>query len=285
MNISKKTASQIVADISEIVSQHINMMDENGIIIASTNRERIGTYHAAAYRIITEKIPELDIFDDDEYEGTKKGVNLPVMLNSDIVGVIGITGEYHEVAKYSQIIKRMTEIFLLENYYTEQQKLDGRIRQRFLDDWLFNDRLSHDPAFVERGQRMGIDVTRSRSVIIAEIVDLGKYSDNIRGQQIIDSINKIARYITGETAGSVFTKTASTMICLLAENTGKKLRSFAEKLQKNVKRMYGIDISIGIDNSDRSLANSYIKAKKALGAAKFPRQNLFLQRHYPGNLH
>ncbi|MDR2020182.1 MAG: helix-turn-helix domain-containing protein [Treponema sp.] len=276
MNISRKRAFQIVTDISEIINQHVNMMDDKGIIIASTNHNRIGVYHAAAHRIITERLRELVIFDDDEYEGTRKGINLPVMLNGDIAGVIGVTGEYQEVSKYSQIIKRMTEILLLENYYNEQQKLDNRIRQRFLDDWLFTDRSSYDLGFIERGQRMGIDVTLPRRVTVAEIAELNKYSDNLRGQRIIDSANKLVRKITEEIAGSVFTKTASLMICLVAEHTDERLRIFAEKIQAQVKKIHGIEVLIGIDRQERKLYQAYIKAKKALLAAKnFPRKICF----------
>jgi carbohydrate diacid regulator len=276
MNISYKIATKIVTDIGEIISQHVNLMDENGIIIASTDKERIGTYHAAAYRIITEKIPELAIFDDDEYEGTRKGINLPVMLNGDVTGVIGVTGEYSKVSKFSQIVKRMTEILLLDNYYMEQHKLDGRIRQRFLDDWLFNDRPLYDSAFVERGRHMGIDVTVPRRVVVAKIAELNKYSDNVRGQQVIDNVNRIVRTITGETPNSVFTKTASTMICLLAENSDEKLLAFSEKIRSNIKKTHGIDILIGIDSSEQNLFHSYTKAKKALCAAKnFPARICF----------
>ncbi|MDR1929463.1 MAG: hypothetical protein LBQ44_02430, partial [Treponema sp.] len=39
MNISKKVAFQIVSDISEIINQSVNMMDDKGVIIASTNQE------------------------------------------------------------------------------------------------------------------------------------------------------------------------------------------------------------------------------------------------------
>jgi carbohydrate diacid regulator len=276
MNISKKVAFQIVSDISEIINQSVNMMDDKGVIIASTNQERVGTYHAAAYRIITERLRELNIFDDDEYEGTRRGINVPVVLNGAVAGVIGVTGEYSEVSKYSQIIKRMTEILLLENYSTEQKKLDDRIRQRFLDDWLFTDRDFYDPEFVERGQRMGIDVNIPRRVVVAEIENLNKYSDNVRGQQIIDSVNKIVRMITREISNSVFTKTASTMICLVAESTDEKLKVFAEKIQANVMKIYGIGVLIGIDRQNRKLNRSYIKAKKALLAAKnFPRKVCF----------
>jgi carbohydrate diacid regulator len=271
MNIPRKIAFQIVTDISEIINQHVNMMDDKGIIIASTDHNRVGSYHAAAHRIITERLQELNIFDDDEYEGTRRGINLPVMLNGDIAGVVGVTGEYNEVSKYSQIIKRMTEILLLENYYNEQQKLDNRIKQRFLDDWLFTDRNSYDPEFIERGQQMGIDITLPRRVVVAEIAELQKYSDNLRGQQIIDSVNKLVRKITEEITGSVFTKTASLMICLLAEYTDEKLRIVAAKIQAQVKKIHGLEVLIGIDRQERRLYGSYIKAKKALLAAKnFP---------------
>jgi carbohydrate diacid regulator len=272
MNISKKVAFQIVTDISEIINQRVNMMDDNGIILASTDKERIGTYHAAARRIITERLRELDIFDDDEYEGTRKGINLPVMLNGDIVGVIGVTGEYSEVCKYSQIIKRMTEILLLENYSTEQKKLDERIRQRFLDEWITNDRSSYDSAFIERGQQMGIDIMTPRRVLCAEIAELGKYSDNMKGQRVIDSVNKIVRTLTQDMSNGVFSKTASRMICLVAEVTDEKLRNFAGKIQDNAKRIHDIDVLIGIDSYNRNLNRAYVRARKALGAAKnFPR--------------
>jgi carbohydrate diacid regulator len=268
MNISRKIAFQIVTDISEIIHRPINMMDERGIIIASTDPGRIGAYHAAAHRIVTGRLRELVIFDDDEYEGARKGINLPVMLNGDIAGVIGVTGEYAEVSQYSRIIKRMTEILLLENYYNEQQKLDNRVRQRFLDDWLFTGRGAGDPDFVERGQRMGIDVTLPRRVMAAEIAELAKYSDTLRGQQLIAGVNKVARKLTEEIAGSVFVKTASLMISLVAEPADEKLRLLAEKIQAQVKKIYGLEVVIGIDRPERKLYRAYGKAKKALRAAK-----------------
>ena len=170
----------------------------------------------------------------------------------------------------------MTEILLLENYYMEQQMLDDQIRQHFMDDWLFNDRLTYDLAFVERGRRMGIDINIPRRVLTANIVDINKYSDNLRGQRIIDNVNKMVRMIVLEITNSIFTKTASMMICLVAEQTDEKLRIFADKIQRNIKKLHDIDICIGIDSPDHSLTRSYTKAKKALLAAKnFPNKICF----------
>jgi carbohydrate diacid regulator len=123
---------------------------------------------------------------------------------------------------------------------------------------------------------MGIDVNIPRRVLAAEIVELSKYSDNLRGQRIIDSINKMVRTIVSETASSIFTRTASMMICLVAEHTDEKLRVFADRIQRSVKKACGIDIFVGIDSPDLSLTRSYMKAKKALRAAKnFPNRICF----------
>jgi carbohydrate diacid regulator len=54
------------------------MMDEHGMIIASTDSGRIGTFHEAALRIIRENLDSLIIYEDYEYKGTKKGLNLPI---------------------------------------------------------------------------------------------------------------------------------------------------------------------------------------------------------------
>ncbi|QQO10230.1 CdaR family transcriptional regulator [Breznakiella homolactica] len=268
MTISKEIALRIVSDISGIINQHVNMMNDQGIIIASTDAARIGTYHAAAYRIIDEKLQELTIFDDDEYEGTRKGINVPVMLNGDIAGVIGVTGEYSEVSKYSQIIRRMTEILLLESYSAELKNLEDRIRQRFLGDWLSNETVPYEQAFVERGRGMGIDVTIPRRILAAEISGLSAYSDNLKGQRIIDSVNRSVRRITEEISGSVFVRTASSMICLLAGCDDAKLRSVAEKIQDQIQKQYGLSIAAGIDEPSQKLSRALEKAQKALAAAR-----------------
>ena len=51
----------IVTNISNIINQHVNMMDEHGMIIASTDSGRIGTFHEAALRIISENLDSLTL--------------------------------------------------------------------------------------------------------------------------------------------------------------------------------------------------------------------------------
>lgn len=64
MFISQTAAQAIVEEIGNEIHEHINMMDSNGIIIASTNPERIGQIHEGARKVITEKLSELYITED-----------------------------------------------------------------------------------------------------------------------------------------------------------------------------------------------------------------------------
>ncbi|MDC7244193.1 MAG: sugar diacid recognition domain-containing protein, partial [Sphaerochaetaceae bacterium] len=74
-------AQDIIAKTASIVAPNtVNLMDENGIIIASSDQNRIGTFHSGALLAIKEK-KEIDIFPDEvkSYEGAKQGVNIPII--------------------------------------------------------------------------------------------------------------------------------------------------------------------------------------------------------------
>ena len=112
MHLSYLSAQQIVQEISAIVGQHVNIMDSDGVIIASTDPSRIGHVHEGAKRIIDEDLPELYISLEMETATTRNGLNLPLTINGRVVGVVGITGRYDQVVSYGQIVKKMTEILL-----------------------------------------------------------------------------------------------------------------------------------------------------------------------------
>lgn len=268
LNISRQNALQIVTDISEIIGQHVNMMDSKGTIIASTDPLRIGTYHAAACKIVAESLTELVIEDNNQYAGSRKGLNLPVLYEGNIVGVIGVTGDVAEVGKYGQIIKKMTEILLLENQLNEQKKIDDRILTRFLDEWLFDD-LPHTPSFVERGRRHGIDITLNRRVLVAEIANIEEYSDSTEGQQMIDTMNKSVRRLMEKDPRNVFTKTASQMICLMAGCEDEALAYTAQEIIERARREYSVDVLVGVDAPSTTLKQGYNKACKALRACRY----------------
>ena len=58
MYISQTAAQSIVEEIGREIQEHINFMDQEGYIVASTDEARLGTLHTGARRIIEEKLPD-----------------------------------------------------------------------------------------------------------------------------------------------------------------------------------------------------------------------------------
>ena len=99
MRLSRTNAEKIVKELNTVIDQSVNMMNEEGIIIASTDQERVGQIHEGARKIIEQNLEELVIRPEDVYEGSLEGVNYPIMIGGEVIGVVGITGPVQEVAK------------------------------------------------------------------------------------------------------------------------------------------------------------------------------------------
>jgi carbohydrate diacid regulator len=148
-NIAMKTAQQIVDTVKDVCGYNINFIRPDGTILASTNPDRIGTYHEIGHQAAQKGIL-LEVKSDDAFYGTQKGVNLPFSYEGEIVAVIGITGEPEAVRKYAYLAQRITRLILREREldsraHTEKERIDyvvqsliqGRaVAHDFLDELL-----------------------------------------------------------------------------------------------------------------------------------------------------
>ena len=71
MVIELNIARRVVSELHDAIRQPINLMDENGRIIASTDASRIGTVHSAACQAIRENMECLVVRADGEYAGSR----------------------------------------------------------------------------------------------------------------------------------------------------------------------------------------------------------------------
>lgn len=168
MFISQKDAQFIVDEVKRTIRRDINIMDEKGVIIASTNPYRIDQVHEGAKKILQENLPELAIQEKSELEGVQQGVNVPICLHNETVGVIGITGDPKEVAVFGSVIKMMAEMMIERVWQTQQENQLETARSLFLENWIFSDSLEISELEV-RGKLVGIDVSLPRFVILLQI--------------------------------------------------------------------------------------------------------------------
>ncbi len=268
MQISKRNAEQIVNEISGVIGESINMMNAQGVIIASTDAARIGTFHEAAKKLVDERLDELVIQGDHEYIGSKPGINLPVVLDNEIVGVVGVTGPYQKVVKYGQIIKKMTEILLLEHAYREHKSLSENIRNRFIEEWICLDIKNVNNAMAERGLSLGIDITVSRRIMIMSVF-ISDESDVTETQKSFDSAGKIISRIIEEDKNSIILKSTVNIICAVSANNDAAMLQLANRIKAKVEMSDKVTLAVGIDSQVGNytlIHNAYLKAAKALQA-------------------
>ncbi len=160
-------AEKIIAEVRKFLHEDIIVADTCGVIIASTDTSRIGTFHEGA--LITIKTRDKLIItkeDQTRLKGVKAGINLPIFFKGETVGVIGITGIPEKVSPYGEIIRKLTELFISESYYADQLDWQARALEGFMFDWLQTK--EWDPSFRERAHLLNINLSIDRQVSIAE---------------------------------------------------------------------------------------------------------------------
>lgn len=269
MHISKRNALFIVEEISKIIGEKINMMNEEGIIIASTDKEREGCFHEAAKELIDNHLQEVLVKNDSEYIGARAGINLAINFHNEIVGVIGVTGPYQEVAKYGQIIKKMTEILIMDQYYKEQKDLDQRIIDRYLDEWLMGESKNITSNFIQQGKALHIDITIPRRILAITLMHKDE-KINAEAERMIDRAEKKIHLSLKDYKDAYFFKKGPELLCVLPTKSDEEIYNLALHMKKLVEEETSIDFYCGIDSGFEGvpfIQNSVIKAQKALRAS------------------
>lgn len=263
MQISPGSAQIIVDEIGGLVRQHINMMDGTGHIIASTDPMRIGQFHDGAHRIITQRLPELYITPEAATATVRCGLNLPVEFDGEIVGVIGITGPYDEVIDYGQIVKKMTEILIRERSAMDQERLDLRVRSRFLEDWILGDGLTNAQTLRERGLALGVDITVPRRIMVVSVRNREHYTDTMEGQKLIEAVEQTVSSRIQGYPGSMILRSTARQILILRTRPTRELRRLAAELFTAVEQAHGVQLVAGIDGEAPDLHLAYLQASRA----------------------
>lgn len=269
MYISKDAAQEIVEEIGDEIQEHINMMDADGIIIASTNPARLGQVHQGARRIITEGLAELYISEEMETETTKMGINLPLTVRGEIVGVVGITGEKERVTRYGNIVRRMTEIMIQDSIQKDARRYDRRVHYRFIEEWIAKPGPTYSRSFVERGLHLGIDVNRPYRVMIICFPDYGQLSDTLDGQKLLEEMESSIRH-EAERSRILYLREPPKQVCLMPLCGDEAMAGTADRLARLVWEKYHRRLVVGLDSGKGDkldVRQSYMEAKRAVNHA------------------
>ena len=109
--IDRTLAAQVVNTVKDVCGRDVNFINQYGIIFASTDPERVGTFHEIGHQAALTG-ETIEVRADDNFHGTRMGINLPVYYNQTFMAVIGITGQPDEVRKYAHLAERITHLLI-----------------------------------------------------------------------------------------------------------------------------------------------------------------------------
>ena len=128
--LDEQMAQRLIDQFAGTIECNINIMNEKGIIIASIDKTRVGSFHETAYKMVVEKKLLIEVHEAENLLGTRPGINMAIQIKNSIVGVVGITGEPNEVRPIAALLKAAVEGIL--EFELQQKKLNERTNSKEL---------------------------------------------------------------------------------------------------------------------------------------------------------
>ncbi|MEK6267379.1 MAG: helix-turn-helix domain-containing protein [Planococcus sp. (in: firmicutes)] len=261
--ITKQLAEEIVAQTMIRLNRNLNVMDINGMILASGEAERIEKIHEAAAQVATTG-EALWVTEEDlaAWHGVKAGVNMPIFFQEKLVGVIGITGNPEELKEISTLVQLTTEMMVHQSLVTSHIEWNRKRNELIFDELTSGNPLS--AAVHERISQMEIDNTTS---FVTLLFELKKSSSSRRIIEQLESHFKDQTVVTGHSQlHEIFLLVKSDESAKLE----KKLSSLLYILQQTGSIRIGVGVAV---DSIFDVRNSYLAARNALDFGK-PDQSL-----------
>lgn len=180
---------RILGRLTPIFNKDVNIIGIDGVIIASSNKNRENTYHEGA-RICASSNRNIIITKENEhmYRGSKSGVNMPITYNNEVIGVVGITGTAEEVIPYGPLVKELVEMIINEMDSEIAKKSKTNSRKEFFKDIIQDNDLKDIQSYISRAKLLGIELEVPRRMIFLKFLDCNK----LKYQKVENLFNKIS---------------------------------------------------------------------------------------------
>ena len=269
MIISQRNAQSIVDDMKSAIKHDINIMDEKGYIIASTNPARCGQLHQGAVQLIQEGKDCLVISESDAISGSKAGINMPITMYGQTIGVIGITGSPDEVSMFGDVIKKMAELMVKSMQEEERDHLLDSAKSLFIENLLFAKRPDWSELEV-RGRLLGLNIVLPYTVAILQQVETPNSAFRPFSKADGDSL-PLRQIISNHLQKNDYFSVMRDRIILLLCKAERSSAFYAvNRICQDIESYYGIHISCGISNATAAppdIRRCYLEAQAASAVA------------------
>jgi carbohydrate diacid regulator len=168
--LTPQLAAEIADETTRILGHNVLITDETANVIGSGDISRVGSVHEASAAVVESGVARSH--DDQQAAalvGVLPGITMPIVLDGEVVGTVGITGSPATVAKLGRLVQRQTEILLRESLFQRTRLLrENRLAQLVRDIVFFDPRLVEDRIVMASGLELGYDLARPRVAVVFE---------------------------------------------------------------------------------------------------------------------
>lgn len=169
--IAARLAQEIASETSGIIGYNVVITDRDGIVLGSGDPKRVGTFHEASLEVVRTERPAAHTAEQARLlTGVRPGITLPVFLDGEVVGTVGLTGAPAQVRRFGMVVRHQTELLLREASLITSRL----VRDKAVAD-LLQDITRHDPAVVAPEQvaaaarELGFDLRLPRVALVVDI--------------------------------------------------------------------------------------------------------------------
>lgn len=230
-------AQTIVDRMMKDIPYNINIMDQTGRIIGSGNKSRIGTLHHGALKAIKQG---KTVENNKDEEFVKKGINLPIELNGNIVGVVGISGEVKETRPFGNLLKSAVILLINQSIASEKENLKNNLKQEFFSLIIDSD-TTYTKELMNQASTYGIQLSKPSQVLY------------------VDSPSEIVEDITEILSSFKISKYSLCLVIQEADTIDALLQTI---------RNQNPDAFISISKMNDTISDGFLQAKSAMRVLK-----------------
>lgn len=169
MELNTEIAQAIVERTLPLVDYVVNIMDTEGIIIASTDLKRVGEIHFGAQQVL--KTGKSYIMNEErakKYPHVVPGISLPIHFHGKIVGVVGVGSGTESAQQYGRILQFTTELLLEQIALQEEYELRERLKEDFFQELLLGSYANNKKYYQIQAEAYGVHTDTPYQVFLFE---------------------------------------------------------------------------------------------------------------------
>ncbi|MEI0798878.1 sugar diacid recognition domain-containing protein [Brachyspira intermedia] len=282
MYIDDEMAQRLLDKIMKVIDYevNINIMNEYGEIIASGDKSRIGKINLSSLEAIknARSMNNFNFIDNDK-ESSRPGINMPLVFNNEIIGIVGVTGDPDEIKLISNIIKMTTEM-LIEREIDIDKKI---LKQTNLNNYIYKIISKDNHKYLSSiniwAENNGYSFDINRMVCLIKIEKNNNYDIKKISECILNKI-KLIKYFSKQDIISNIGNRQFIIIKSLNDNDKNKTVSlFFQYLRNETKIKFSVMCGC-IVNSLENIPHSFEQANFLFNYIEYTNNNIYFIEDY-----